>query len=48
MPAAPSIIIRAFCKTSARATFSKKGVDTTVNNSATIAATAKKYYIDLQ
>src|SRR5262249_13074621 len=41
MPAAASIMIRALCKTSARAMFSRKGVDTAANNSTTIAATAR-------
>src|SRR6516164_9572723 len=40
MPAAASIMMRARCNTSARAMFSRKGVDTAANNSTTIAATA--------
>src|SRR5262245_18010546 len=47
MPAAASIMIRALCKTSARAMFSRKGVDTAANNSTTIAVTASRTRLTL-
>lgn len=47
MPAAASIMIRALCRTSARAMFSRKGVETAANNSTTIAAAASRTRLTL-